>query len=125
MVSGGFFSHTSPGGTTVISRLRSSGYIPGNRTWEVGENLLWATGPLSSPASIVDSWMHSPAHRENLLGSSFRELGVGAVPGTPFASPPSPVSLPTVSLPTGPLGIQVPPEDPGVTVSTEYGVRKH
>jgi uncharacterized protein YkwD len=54
----------------------------GTRSWEVGENLVWGTGPLSTPHSLVASWMNSPPHRENLLKPTFREIGIAAVAGT-------------------------------------------
>lgn len=44
--------------------LRSAG-----RRWKVAENLAWGTGPASTPRSIVATWMASPEHRANILGS--------------------------------------------------------
>jgi uncharacterized protein YkwD len=101
MVREGYFEHTSPAGLTFVQRIESTGYMRGSRTWEVGENLVWGTGPLSTPQSLVTSWMNSPPHRENLLRGRFREIGIAAVVGTPESG----------SDPTG------------VTVSSEYGVR--
>jgi uncharacterized protein YkwD len=101
MVSQGFFSHTSPGGGTFISRIASTGYTRGARSWLVGENLAWGSGSLSTPANLVEAWMESPAHRANLLRGRFREVGLSGVRGTPSDS-----------------GDQT-----GVTVSSEYGYR--
>jgi uncharacterized protein YkwD len=101
MVAQQYFEHTSPQGVTFIDRIESTGYMRGARSWIVGENLVWGTGPLSTPQSLVTAWMNSPPHRENLLKPQFREIGVAAVDGTP----------------EGDLG------DPGVTVSSEYGTR--
>jgi uncharacterized protein YkwD len=87
MVSLGFFSHTGPGRSTIVSRLRATRYIRGRLTWRVGENLAWGTGSLSTPRSIVEAWMKSPEHRANLLSAGFRDLGVGVVHGTPASFP--------------------------------------
>jgi uncharacterized protein YkwD len=43
--------------------LRSRG-----KRWKVGENLATGTGPTSTPRSIVQSWMASQEHRDNILG---------------------------------------------------------
>jgi uncharacterized protein YkwD len=83
MVSEGYFDHTSPAGVTFIDRIETTGYMRAARTWVVGENLIWGTGPLSTPQSIIDSWMQSPPHRENILRSRFQEFGIAVTPGTP------------------------------------------
>jgi uncharacterized protein YkwD len=101
MVDEGYFEHTSPAGLTFIDRIDATGYMRDARSWVVGENLVWGTGPLSTPQSLVTSWMNSPPHRENLLRPAFREIGIAAVAGTP-------VSRNDLT---------------GVTVSSEYGDR--
>ena len=37
--------------------------------WTVAENLAWGTGAESTPRAIVESWMASPEHRANILGT--------------------------------------------------------
>jgi uncharacterized protein YkwD len=101
MVDLGYFEHTSPAGVTFVQRITDTGYTRGARSWEVGENLVWGTGVLSTPQSLVTSWMNSPPHRENLLRPQFREIGIAAVVGTPKSR----------------LDLT------GVTVSSEYGYR--
>jgi uncharacterized protein YkwD len=101
MVSQGFFAHTNPAGVDFIDRITQTGYVAGARSWLVGENLVWGSGVLSTPASLVEGWMQSPPHRANLLRKRFREIGISAVRGTPFEA-------------ANPLGI---------TVSSEYGYR--
>ncbi len=101
MIDQGYFEHTSPTGLTFIDRIQATGYMQGTRSWEVGENLVWGTGPLSTPQSLVTSWMNSPPHRENLLRPTFREIGIAAVDGTPLSRS----------------------DLTGVTVSSEYGYR--
>jgi uncharacterized protein YkwD len=101
MVREGYFEHTSPAGLTFSARIGATGYMRGTRSWQVGENLVWGTGPLSTPQALVTAWMNSPPHRENLLKPAFREIGVAAVAGTPVSGN----------------------DLTGVTVSSEYGVR--
>jgi uncharacterized protein YkwD len=101
MIAKSYFEHTSPAGLTFISRIQATGYMNGARSWIVGENLVWGTGPLSTPQSLVTAWMNSPPHRENLLRPAFREIGVAALAGTPISSS----------------------DLTGVTVSSEYGYR--
>jgi uncharacterized protein YkwD len=101
MIDQSYFEHTSPAGLTFMDRIESTGYMQGARTWTVGENLVWGTGPLSTPQALVTAWMNSPPHRENLLRPAFREIGVAALAGTPVSHS----------------------DLTGVTVSSEYGVR--
>jgi uncharacterized protein YkwD len=101
MIREGYFEHTSPAGLTFSARIDATGYMRGARSWQIGENLVWGTGPLSTPQALVTAWMNSPPHRENLLKPTYREIGIAAVPGTPVSG-----------------------NDPaGVTVSSEYGYR--
>jgi len=86
MASGRFFSHTSPGGGTMVDRLRSTGYIASGGTWTVGENLGWGTSHMAAPAVIFDAWMRSPGHRANLLRPTYREAGVGVAEPAPSGS---------------------------------------
>jgi uncharacterized protein YkwD len=51
------------------------GYIPA-RCWRAGENLAWGTGDLGTVRSIFRAWIHSPEHRENILGS-YGQIGIG------------------------------------------------
>jgi uncharacterized protein YkwD len=44
------------------------------RWYMVGENVAFGQ---QSAAKVLDSWMHSPGHRTNILNSSFTEMGAG------------------------------------------------
>ena len=55
--------------------MQRVGYIPA-RCWRAGENIAWGTGRLGSARSIFRAWLHSPGHRENILGP-YGQLGVG------------------------------------------------
>jgi uncharacterized protein YkwD len=60
-----------------VQRLRRFGV----RAPYVGENLATGTKPLSAGA-IVQMWIASPPHRQNLLDRSFRRIGVGLAGGS-------------------------------------------
>jgi uncharacterized protein YkwD len=86
MASDDYFGHEGPGGSTPLSRMRASGYIYSPHVgYEIGENIAWGTLWLATPQAIVESWMSSPGHRENILDPSFRDTGVGVSPH-PIAS---------------------------------------
>jgi uncharacterized protein YkwD len=84
MVSQGFFSHVSPGGSTLESRVNSTHYLDGARSWSIGENIAWGTGALGTPRAIVKAWMNSPGHRENILNGTYRDIGIGIATGAPI-----------------------------------------
>lgn len=71
MAAGGFVSHVGPDGSTLVTRDEAAGF----HDWTLlGENL--AAGQ-SSPADVVQAWMNSPEHRDNILSPNFREIGAG------------------------------------------------
>lgn len=68
----GYFDHGA-----FVQRLRSFGV----RAPYVGENLAWGTQPLT-PTAIVQMWIASPPHRQNLFNRNFRRTGVGVAGGS-------------------------------------------
>jgi uncharacterized protein YkwD len=86
MVARGYFDHQRPGGPSLSQRIRRTGYLSGARSWAVGENIAWGEGSLSSPRSIMEAWMKSPGHRENILRRRFEHVGIGLASGIPEAS---------------------------------------
>ena len=83
MVRETFFSHVSPGGGTMLERIKRAGYLDGARGYTVGENLAWGSGRLATPIETVNAWMNSPGHRANILNRRFDEIGIGVAPGAP------------------------------------------
>ncbi len=73
MISKGYFSHTSPSGSTMTSRVNAVGYTYST----IGENI--AAGGSTASATMTQ-WMNSPGHKANILNPKFRELGVGYGP---------------------------------------------
>jgi uncharacterized protein YkwD len=83
LVAGSYFSHTGRDGSDVLDRIRRVGYVREDRPWRIGENLAWGTGALATPSAIVQAWMNSTGHRENILNGAYREIGLGVVVGNP------------------------------------------
>ena len=65
-----YFAHVSPEGDDAGIILKEIGYD----YLVVGENL--ARGYFKDSKDLVDGWMKSPDHRENILNPKFREIGV-------------------------------------------------
>lgn len=80
---GSFFAHDGPRGDTFASRIQATGYTNRARRWLIGENIAWGSYELGTPSSLVEAWMNSPPHRENILEARFRAIGVGVEWGTP------------------------------------------
>ncbi|AKM79605.1 MAG: hypothetical protein UX85_C0001G0235 [Candidatus Beckwithbacteria bacterium GW2011_GWB1_47_15] len=76
MLKGQYFAHDSPEGVDVADLAADQGY----RFIEIGENL--ALGNFLDDETLVEAWMDSPGHRENILKGSYREIGVGVIRGT-------------------------------------------
>lgn len=85
MVAGGFFSHTTPAGVTMVDRILRARYVRRDQGWSLGENLAWGTGSFGTPRGAVEAWMDSPGHRANILKRAYREIGVGVVLGVPVS----------------------------------------
>jgi uncharacterized protein YkwD len=78
-----FFDHTTPDGVSFDERLADR-YR--HRVRLMGENIWYASGynlaKIQQVAKeIVDDWMSSPGHRENILDHRFTHLGVGVSAG--------------------------------------------
>jgi hypothetical protein len=110
-----YWAHTSPTGTPPWQWIHDAGYNYGY----AGENL--AKNFLSSQA-IINAWMASPNHKENILKPQYRDAGFAAVSGTlngrptllivalyasPASSPVSGARLTAVSQDTGDLAAQI------------------
>lgn len=60
------FSHTRPDGTKCFTAMPKRGRV-------LGENL---AGGQTSPRQVVQAWMDSKSHRDNMLSKNYREIGV-------------------------------------------------
>jgi uncharacterized protein YkwD len=66
----GYFSHTSPSGSTLRTRVRAVGY----RSCLSAENISYGW---RSVAQVIGDLMASKGHRDNLLRSNVAEIGIG------------------------------------------------
>jgi hypothetical protein len=69
-----FWAHNAPDGTTPWYFFKKAGYT---YTY-AGENL--ARG-FTDSSEVVDAWMNSPTHRENMLSPNYREIGFAVKKG--------------------------------------------
>ena len=83
MVARNYFDHTSPGGETLLDRIKASTYLPPRAGYVLGENIALGTMQLATPAAIVESWMKSAGHRANILNAEFRDSGLGVIARAP------------------------------------------
>jgi uncharacterized protein YkwD len=92
-----YFAHRSPEGGDPGGRARDAGYEQRvGRSWRVGENLGYGSGPLGTPRELMAGWMQSPGHRSAILQPAFEEVGVGVSFGSPGDGRPEGVLAATV-----------------------------
>ena len=60
------FSHTRPDGSKCFTAMPQIGHV-------IGENL---AGGQTSPKQVVQAWMDSKTHRDNILSKKFNEIGI-------------------------------------------------
>ena len=71
MAAGRFYSHVSPDGRSFGDRIYLAGYA-GAFPW--GENI--AAG-YETPAAVVDAWMRTGGHCEQIMSPRYRSVGIG------------------------------------------------
>ena len=74
MARNSYFSHDSPTGVTPWHWFKQAGYP----FVHAGENLAVY---FTDSTEVVDAWMKSPTHRANIMGTRYREIGVGTAKG--------------------------------------------
>ncbi len=75
MFARGYFEHVSPQGQSASS-------VAGEIQYEyatIGENI--AMGNFATDAVLVQAWMDSPGHRENILRTQYTEIGIAVGKG--------------------------------------------
>ncbi len=65
-------SHTRPDGSNCFSILQEHGID----YRACAENVAFGQ---SSPKEVMEDWMSSPGHRDNILGSAYGKIGIGCV----------------------------------------------
>lgn len=137
----GYFSHTSPSGDTTRTWVMKFGYA----YTEAGENLAM---DFIVASEVINRWLGSSTHRQNLLSAKYSDTGVAVLEGTMNGqstiivvqffgnqranSTPAPISEPTPTPPetvnnpspvtstgnTGPASTQPPIEPVSIRVSS-------
>jgi hypothetical protein len=74
MASNEYFSHFSPDGVSPWHWFDEAGYVYAH----AGENLAIH---FTDSSEVVDAWMDSPTHRENIVNGIYTEIGVGTAKG--------------------------------------------
>lgn len=70
-----YWSHYSPDGKTPWDFILGAGYKYEYAGENLAKNFLFSNG-------VVDAWMNSPTHRENLLKKEYTDVGYAIVNGT-------------------------------------------
>ncbi len=76
MIAKKYFEHLSPSGIGVKDLAQEAGYS----YLYVGENL--AVGTFTSEEDLIQAWMDSPAHKENILNTKYQDIGIAVLKGT-------------------------------------------
>lgn len=108
MIANNYWAHTSPDGVTPWYWFDWAGYD----YLAAGENLAYG---FDTSSGVINGWMNSQGHRDNLLNNSYEEVGFGianganyqggpntavvALYGDPVASSPSPAPTPAPPAP--------------------------
>ena len=70
-----YWAHVSPSGRDPWSFFKEVGY----KYIYAGENL---ARDFMDSASVVEAWMNSPTHKDNIVNPNYKEIGVAVVNGT-------------------------------------------
>lgn len=100
-----YWAHVAPDGTTPWVFIKDSGY----EYLYAGENL--ARG-FNTGSEVVDAWMNSPTHKENMLSPNYTDIGFAVLPGSltgsdtvlvvqMFGSPYTPKDTEVAAMPNG------------------------
>src|SRR5690606_28313263 len=74
MLANDYWAHTSPQGVSPWEWIKDARYGYSY----AGENL---AKNFSTAGSVVNAWMHSENHRDNVLNAHYRDVGFGVVDG--------------------------------------------
>lgn len=69
-----YWSHISPRGTLPWKFIQDSGYLYS----VAGENL---ARDFSDTSHMMSAWMSSPTHRENIINSKYKDIGIAVIDG--------------------------------------------
>lgn len=106
MINRNYWAHYAPDGTSPWYFITQAGYSYAT----AGENL---AKDFNTSGGVVNAWMNSPAHRDNILNTGYTETGVAVLNGTlqgqqttlvvaMYASPKVAAQAPAPAAPTTP-----------------------
>lgn len=107
MIANNYWAHVAPDGTTPWYFFDSVGYVYVN----AGENLAYG---FRTSAEVVQAWMDSPSHRDNVLGN-YKDVGFGYMDGANYQGGQYTVVVAmygTRQAPVVPQPVQPEPEQP-------------
>jgi uncharacterized protein YkwD len=67
-------SHTGSNGSNMGARIKNAGYVFSS----AGENVAYGFG---DAAAVMNGWMNSEGHRQNILNPNYKEIGIGYAQG--------------------------------------------
>jgi uncharacterized protein YkwD len=67
-------SHTGSNGSNMGDRIKNAGYVFSS----AGENVAYGFG---DAAAVMNGWMNSEGHRQNILNPNYKEIGIGYAQG--------------------------------------------
>lgn len=74
MFANNYWAHNSPNGKTPWDFFKGVGY----KYSVAGENL---AKDFYDSESVMDAWMKSPTHKENIVNNKYQEIGIGIIDG--------------------------------------------
>lgn len=72
------FSHT-PCGRPFLETFERVGYVSHTVSAATGENIAWGEAAAGAPRVVVDGWLNSIHHRENLFDPGWQAQGIALV----------------------------------------------
>lgn len=123
MLTQGYWDHVGPDGTEPWQWIDGAGY----QYQQAGENL---AKNFSTAEATVTAWMNSDSHRDNVLHTTYRDVGFatvyGELAGTPttvtVAMYGAPLEQPQVAGAISERVVQTPPADASLTPATRVGI---
>jgi uncharacterized protein YkwD len=67
-------SHTGSNGSNMGDRIKNAGYVFSS----AGENVAYGFG---DAAAVMNGWINSEGHRQNILNPNYKEIGIGYAQG--------------------------------------------
>ena len=117
MIAKNYWAHTAPDGATPWSFIKQAGYY----YLYAGENLARDFGDSSS---LVNAWMDSPTHRDNILSPRYTEIGIAVIHDN-FQGQETTLAVQMFGAPINAPLTQIAPQEPKIAVVTDETIVPH